>query len=98
MLNFWKEHGKKYPKLSKLARRFLSVSPSSAEPERTFSNLTYLLENPRRTGLSDDAIADLMEVRIDIASKRADANRKRKSESENSDNQELSDSDIEYVD
>lgn len=91
-LNFWKENRKKYQKLSKLARRFLSVTPSSAEPERTFSNLTYLLENPRRAGLSDDTIADLMEIRLDIACKRADANKKRKSEIEDFEDFEYKDS------
>jgi len=81
-LNFWKENEKKYKRLSKLARKFFSISPSSAEPERIFSNLTHLLDNPRRANLTDDSIADLMDIRMDIALRKVEANRKKNPEFE----------------
>ena len=43
-LLFWKENKTKYPKLSKLAKRFLCVPTSEADVERILVDL-YLIQN-----------------------------------------------------
>ena len=49
-LLFWRTHAAKYPKLSKVAREFLSISCSSVPVESMFST-TGLIMNSRRSSL-----------------------------------------------
>ena len=50
---------KRFPKLSKLARKYLTIPATSAESERTFSDAGWIL-NKRRKNLESAIIADLL--------------------------------------
>jgi hypothetical protein len=55
-LAWWKARQSKYPHLSMLARRFLSVTCCSVPSERTFSKCGWIV-NKRRCSLSDKSVA-----------------------------------------
>ncbi|TKR58713.1 hypothetical protein L596_030123 [Steinernema carpocapsae] len=68
---------KKFPNLSRLARKYLTTLASSAEPERVFSGLNHLLSNLKKANRNDKTIERLTTVRHDIAcSKLASFDRK----------------------
>jgi hypothetical protein len=45
--SFWQEHGKLLPKLSSIARKYLSISSSSVPSESAFSTSNYVLRKNR---------------------------------------------------
>jgi len=55
-LQWWKQHEREFPVLARLARKFLSIPASSAEPERTWSAAGYLCSS-LRAKLSDSTVA-----------------------------------------
>ncbi|KAK0421051.1 hypothetical protein QR680_015041 [Steinernema hermaphroditum] len=67
VLSYWKKNSKKMPRLSALARKYLATTASSAEPERVFSGLSYLLMNTRRDNMTDETIERLTTVRHGLA-------------------------------
>ena len=58
LLNFWYKNRHEFPKLSAVAKKILSIPASSAENERSFSKLNYIL-NDRRDSLSAETIDSL---------------------------------------
>ncbi len=58
-LKFWKQNEKKFPKLAKLARQFLSVPASSAPVERLFS-IAGAIARARRSNLTAKNIKALI--------------------------------------
>lgn len=58
-LNWWKSHHVEFPKLAKLARRFLCIIASSVPCERVFSK-SGLCVSKRRTLLSDENVSNLV--------------------------------------
>lgn len=71
-LNFWKNKEEIWPQLSALARRFLSVSCSSSEPERIFMDLGCSL--PTLSNLNSKATNDLFQINSYLALKKMDEN------------------------
>ncbi|CAF4540569.1 unnamed protein product, partial [Rotaria magnacalcarata] len=61
-LNFWRDHLKKFPGLSLLARRLYSIPVSSAGVERQFS-FAGLTISQRRSCLDPDTVNDVLFVR-----------------------------------
>ena len=61
-LIFWRDHQKKLPYLSKLARHIFSIPATSAGVERQFS-AGGLLINERRSSLNPDTIENVLLVR-----------------------------------
>ena len=55
---WWKEHGSRYPRMAKLARRFLCVTAISVPSERVFSKSGWIVNN-RRSCLSDKNVSTL---------------------------------------
>ena len=64
-LEWWKNREERYPRLAKLARRFLAVIATSVPCERIFSQSGWLL-NKRRTLLSDERISDLVFIAFNL--------------------------------
>ena len=58
ILIWWKNEQSKYPRLSKLARRFLSAMSTSVPCERAFSTSGWIV-NKRRTSLTGSHVSDL---------------------------------------
>ncbi|KAK3911553.1 LOW QUALITY PROTEIN: Zinc finger protein 618, partial [Frankliniella fusca] len=58
-LAWWQQRADKFPRLSRLARRYLINPASSAEIERTFSDAGCIL-NKRRTNLELNVVDDLL--------------------------------------
>ena len=48
-LKWWHEHGKNYPKMSKLARKYLCATATSVPSERLFSKAGELVSHRRRS-------------------------------------------------
>ncbi|KAK0415078.1 hypothetical protein QR680_011760 [Steinernema hermaphroditum] len=69
---FWRRRKDRLPLLSAMARQYLPVCCSSAEPERVFSSLTHLLCNQQRSNLSDNNIERLMAIRQRLACRKLD--------------------------
>ncbi|CAF1072535.1 unnamed protein product [Rotaria magnacalcarata] len=61
-LNFWRDHQKKFPGLSLLARRLYSIPVSSAGVERQFC-FAGLTISQRRSCLDPDTVNDVLFVR-----------------------------------
>ena len=61
-LAYWKLHAMKYPVLSKVAPRYLSIPTSSAPTERVFS-VTGKIFRPERCRLSSEVLEKLMFIR-----------------------------------
>ena len=60
-LAWWREHQHEYPRLAKLARRYLCIMATSVPCERAFSKAGWIV-NKRRCALSDDHISTLLFV------------------------------------
>jgi len=58
-LAWWKEHEHEFPRLAKLARRYLCISATSVPCERAFSRGGWIV-NKRRCSLSDQHVAALL--------------------------------------
>ena len=58
-LGWWQQHGHHFPTLSRLARRFLTISATSCPVERLFS-VTGQVDAARRTSLSPDTMTLLV--------------------------------------
>uniref|UniRef100_A0AC34RHQ4 Integrase catalytic domain-containing protein n=1 Tax=Panagrolaimus sp. JU765 TaxID=591449 RepID=A0AC34RHQ4_9BILA len=63
LLIFWKTKEHIWPELTAFARKFLTTTASSAEPERVFSHITQLLRNPKRNRLLATKLEKLMEIK-----------------------------------
>jgi len=71
ILSFWRNQRKKYPILSRLARKFLSIPAASATSERVFSTAGNIV-TPRRTSLGVDNIEMLVFMKENMAMLNAD--------------------------
>ena len=58
-LMWWKQHQQEFPRLSRMARQYLSVPASSASPERLFSSVG-LVKSDLRGRLLDTTLIDVM--------------------------------------
>ena len=58
-LMWWKQHQQEFPRLSRMARQYLSVPASSASPERLFSSVG-LVKSDLRGSLLDTTLIDVM--------------------------------------
>jgi hypothetical protein len=58
-LMWWKQHQQEFPRLSRMARQYLSVPASSASPERLFSSVG-LLKSDLWGSLLDSTLIDVM--------------------------------------
>uniref|UniRef100_A0A914YCH4 HAT C-terminal dimerisation domain-containing protein n=1 Tax=Panagrolaimus superbus TaxID=310955 RepID=A0A914YCH4_9BILA len=59
LLEWWNMRTDKYPRLSKAARKLLTIPSSSTSPERSFSRSRFLITD-QRTLLSADTVSGLM--------------------------------------
>ena len=55
-LAWWKEHQHEYPRLARLARCYLCITPTSVPCERAFSKAGWIV-NKRRCSLADDRVS-----------------------------------------
>ena len=60
VLNWWANHGSKFPTWAKAAQIVFSFTPNSAAAERVFSLLKIFLGDTRETSLADVIQATLM--------------------------------------
>ena len=60
-LAWWKEHQYECPRLARLARRYLCITPTSVPCETAFSKSGWIV-NKRRCSLSDDRVSSLLFV------------------------------------
>ena len=58
-LAWWRSHQHKYPRLAKLAKRYLCVGATSVSSERAFSKAGWIVDK-RRCSLSDSNVAALV--------------------------------------
>ena len=58
-LMWWKQHQQEFPRLSHMARQYLSVPASSASPERLFSSVGLVKSDLWRS-LLDSTLIDVM--------------------------------------
>ena len=58
-LMWWKQHQQEFPRLSHMARQYLSVPASSASPERLFSSVG-LVKSDLWGSLLDSTLIDVM--------------------------------------
>lgn len=58
-LMWWKTHSAEYPRVARLARRYLSIASTSVAVERVFSKGGWIV-NKRRCSLEDDTVSMLM--------------------------------------
>jgi zinc finger BED domain-containing protein 1 (E3 SUMO-protein ligase ZBED1) len=58
-LDWWRTHQRKYPRIAKLARRFLAMAAASVPSERVFSKGGWIV-NKRRCSLSTTNVSLLM--------------------------------------
>jgi hypothetical protein len=58
-LMWWKQHQQEFPRLSRMARQYLSVPASSASPERLFSSVG-LVKSDLWGSLLDSTLIDVM--------------------------------------
>ena len=58
-LMWWKQHQEEFPHLSRMTRQYLTVSASSASPERLFSSVG-LVKSDLWGRLLDTALIDVM--------------------------------------
>jgi hypothetical protein len=66
ILNWWREHQEKFPKLAKLARKIFSVPASSAASERAFSAAGQTITE-RRTSLKPDTVDSILFLHSNLA-------------------------------
>ena len=59
ILQWWKNHEKSYPRISKMARDILSIQATSCPVERLFSSAA-LIQTQKRTCLSDESLKGLI--------------------------------------
>jgi hypothetical protein len=59
ILLFWKLHSSAWPRLSRIARRYLGVPATSTSSERSFSLAGCTIED-RRSQLATETVDDLM--------------------------------------
>lgn len=62
MMDYWRNKEKEMPTLARLARRYLSVPPTSADVERMFSIAGFLMR-ARRSRISIKHVADILMYR-----------------------------------
>ncbi|KAK3918993.1 Transposable element Hobo transposase [Frankliniella fusca] len=67
-LSWWMRRADRFPRLSKLARRYLCVPATSAETERTFSDAGWIL-NKRRKNLEMGVVDDLITLHMNCRNK-----------------------------
>jgi hypothetical protein len=58
-LQYWKQHGVRFPRIAAIARRYLSIPASSSDVERLFS-VAGALQRARRASLCCSTIEDLL--------------------------------------
>uniref|UniRef100_A0AC34RK42 HAT C-terminal dimerisation domain-containing protein n=1 Tax=Panagrolaimus sp. JU765 TaxID=591449 RepID=A0AC34RK42_9BILA len=60
---FWSINENQLPNLAKLARKYLCILASSAEPERYFSQVSSILKDKKRSNMTSQTLKNLTTIR-----------------------------------